>query len=362
MFNFKLPWFPKWNDENPIEPKDYYKPIFIFGSAMGAVVVAAVVIAYGHPAPVTSTQTGPAGTAMATIKFKSDAEAPDPTLAAYASSDPVVPSEGAVLAKDAIENFEPLLGDLTVENYNRLVSAMREWTGIPDLLEDPESYQTVVARRMIQMVQSINENWGGHVAPTGVNCYTCHRGEVVPSGVWFRTTPVHERAAEGWAAVQNRVTPVSQYTSLPSDALEEYLVNYGVIAVHDLDSRVDTQPGDPTWQDTERTYSLMNYFSNSLNVNCVFCHNSRAFYDPGQNTPQWALAQLAIAMVLELNNEYLIPLKDSYPPERLGPLHADAPKAACRTCHKGYSKPMGGADMISDWPELATTEAPVYAE
>ena len=45
---------------------------------------------------------------------------------------------------------------------------------------------------------------------------------------------------------------------------------------------------------------------------------------------------------------------------RLGPKHADAPKAACKTCHKGYNKPMGGMDMITDWPELATTGSPEY--
>jgi photosynthetic reaction center cytochrome c subunit len=38
---------------------------------------------------------------------------------------------------------------------------MQTWTGIPDLLEPgEENYQTVVARRMIQMTQFLNENWG----------------------------------------------------------------------------------------------------------------------------------------------------------------------------------------------------------
>ena len=95
-------------------------------------------------------------------------------------------------------------------------------------------------------------------------------------------------------------------------------------------------------------------------MNCVFCHNSRAFYDVGQHTPQWATAQLGIQMVQEMNAAYLVPLQDSYPPERLGPVYADAPKAACATCHKGYQQPMGGLDMISDWPELAGSGPPVY--
>ena len=87
---------------------------------------------------------------------------------------------GEALARDAYENAEPLLGDLTVGNYDRLVEAMRVWTGIPGLFDGEETYQTVVARQMIQMTQSINETWGDHVAPAGVTCYTCHRGEPVP--------------------------------------------------------------------------------------------------------------------------------------------------------------------------------------
>ena len=162
------------------------------------------------------------------------------------------------------------------------------------------------------------------------------------------------------ASVQNRATSLSQFTSLPSDALEAYLLNYEQINVHDLESRVENQPGDPLIQQTERTYSLMNYFSNSLGKNCVLCHNSRAFYDPEQVTPQWGTASLGISMVQEMNNDYLVPLADVYPENRLGPVHGDAPKAACKTCHKGYQQPLQGSNVIQYWPELATTGAPVY--
>ena len=100
-------------------------------------------------------------------------------------------------------------------------------------------------------------------------------------------------------------------------------------------------------------FSLMNHFANSLNVNCTFCHNTRAFYDPAQVTPQWATASVGIQMVLELNNDYLDPIGGLLPDNRLGPVYGDAPKAACMTCHKGYSKPLQGTPMLSDWPELA---------
>ncbi len=358
--------FPKWFDDwNAKNPKDIYGPGILVGAVGGAVFVAAMLVAWGRPFPVEAAQTGPRGTGMSVTEFVADAARPDPTIAAYTSSAPVVPAAGDALARDAIPNAEPLLGDLTVANYERLVGAMQTWTGIPDLLAGEENYQTVVARRMIQMTQNLNENWGAHVnlnGEAGVNCYTCHRGQPVPTNVWFRIDPVVDAKA-GWSAVQNRATIQSQYTSLPSDALQTYLLDGGQIAVHDLESRVEGRPSEEgyrTWQDTERTFSLMNYFGNSLGVNCVFCHNSRAFYDVGQNTPQWATAQLGIGMVLEINNDYIVPLQDVFPAERLGPVHNDVAKAACATCHKGYQKPLGGMNMLGDWPELATTGAPVY--
>ena len=46
--------------------------------------------------------------------------------------------------------------------------------------------------------------------------------------------------------------------------------------------------------------------------------------------------------------------------ELLGPIHGDGPKVACKTCHKGYQRPMQGMDVIGDWPELAAPGAPVY--
>lgn len=356
-------WFLKWNDENPT---NIYGPAILFGAVGGAVVVSAMLVVWGQPFAVEAAQTGPAGTGMSVTKFVTTANRPDPTLEGYTSSAPVVPQPGDQLAGDAYPDAEPLLAGLTVANYDRLVEAMRTWTGIPTLFDGEETYQTEVARQMIQMTQSLNSDWEAHTNSSGaggVNCYTCHRGEPVPSDVWYRIAPVVDAMA-GWSANQNFVTIQSQYTSLPSDALEKFLLETNTIVVHSLESRVAEHPSDPevaTWQDTERTFSLMNYISNSLGVNCVFCHNSRAFYSlQGENTPQWALAQLGIGMVQELNNEWLVPVGELLPPERLGPVYADAPKAACATCHKGYQKPMGGVNMIADWPELASADAPSY--
>ncbi|WP_425040156.1 photosynthetic reaction center cytochrome PufC [Primorskyibacter sp. S187A] len=366
-------WFSEWNRENPT---DIFGPAIKIGVLGGAAFVAIMAVAWGNPFADQNMQTGPRGNGMSVTKYEAEITAADPTLADYYDEEPWIPEEGEELAKDIYENVQ-VLGDLTDANFNRLMNAMVNWVA-PDEgcnychagaddgeYADDDLYTKVVARSMIQMTQSINEDWDGHVnavQENGVNCYTCHRGQNVPSEIWFKTTPVLE-ATEGWASIQNRATLISQSTSLPSDALEKYLLEYETIAVHDLESRVAGVPGQddyPGIQHAERTYSLMNYFSNSLGVNCVFCHNSRAFYDPGQVTPQWGTASLGIAMVQELNNDWLVPLRDVYPEHRLGPKYADAPKAACKTCHKGYQRPLQGMNVIANWPELASTEPPVY--
>ncbi len=324
-------WFGDWNKNNPT---DIYGPIIVMGAAGTAVIAFIALIAFGQPFATDSLQTGPRGIGMSVPEFKSDLAKPDPGIA-------------------ALEEIGDLDGDI--------IAAMQAWTGIPNLFEDPDSYQYAVGAMMIAMTQNINENWAGHVnanAEVGVTCYTCHRGQPVPSEIWFSIVPVNDRV-DGWAAVQNRATSLSQSTSLPSDALEKYLLEDNVIGVHDLESRVAGIPGQDGYasiQHTERTYSLMNYFSNSLGVNCVFCHNSRAFYDAAQVTPQWATASLGILMVQELNNDYIVPAGALLPEERLGPRNGDVPKVACKTCHKGYQQPLQGTNVIGDWAQLQSTE------
>ena len=263
---FKLPsWYDAWDQKDPV---NYGKAILfaMFGAGViGAVTLIVVVRPYGTD----SLQTGPAGTGMSVPEFLADLDEPDPGIAAL----------------EAMGDFD---GDI--------VKAMQAWTGIPDLFENFDSYQYGVGAMMIAMTQNINENWGGHVnanGEVGVTCYTCHRGQPVPSDIWFSIVPV-TKASAGWSAIQNRATSLSQSTSLPSDALEAYLLDAQTIGVHDLESRVAGIPGAdgyPGIQHAERTYSLMNYFANSLGVNCVFCHNSRAFYDASQVTLQWSTAQ-----------------------------------------------------------------------
>ncbi len=89
-------------------------------------------------------------------------------------------------------------------------------------------------------------------------------------------------------------------------------------------------------------------------MNCTYCHNTRSFSDWDGSTPQRATAWHGIRMVRDLNNDYLEPLKGTFPANRLGPL-GDVAKVNCATCHQGVYKPLYGASMLKDYPELAAT-------
>jgi photosynthetic reaction center cytochrome c subunit len=114
---------------------------------------------------------------------------------------------------------------------------------------------------------------------------------------------------------------------------------------------------------TEWTYGLMMHMSNALGVNCTYCHNSRNFMAWDQSNPARASAWYGIRMVRDLNEHYLQPLAPVFPHARWGPL-GDAAKANCATCHQGAYKPLYGASMLADYPELGpsgqagTTPAP----
>jgi photosynthetic reaction center cytochrome c subunit len=87
-----------------------------------------------------------------------------------------------------------VLGDVSAGEFTRLMVNMTEWVAptegcaachnVADFADD-SLYTKVVARRMLEMVRHVNGNWTEHVAQTGVTCYTCHRGRLVPPNVWF---------------------------------------------------------------------------------------------------------------------------------------------------------------------------------
>jgi photosynthetic reaction center cytochrome c subunit len=65
-------------------------------------------------------------------------------------------------------------------------------------------------------------------------------------------------------------------------------------------------------------------------------------------------------MARDLNNEYLNSLTDVFPAHRKGEL-GDVAKVNCATCHQGAYKPLYGAQMAKDFPELQSTPPPTAA-
>ena len=201
------------------------------------------------------------------------------------------------------------------------------------------------------MTRHINSDWKDHVQATGVTCYTCHRGNPVPAYVWFKDEG--PRTAKGYLGDRMGIgspKPSIGMSSLPFDPFTNYLENKENI-------RMAATTALPTGEDrqsikqTEWTYALMMHFSKSLGVNCTYCHNSRAFADWKQSTPQRVTAWYGIRMVRDLNNDYMKPLTAVFPAHRLGPT-GDVAKAYCSTCHQGIYKPLYGVSMAKDYPEL----------
>ena len=58
-------------------------------------------------------------------------------------------------------------------------------------------------------------------------------------------------------------------------------------------------------------------------------------------------------MIRHTNMEYLVPLQDVWPENRLGPM-GDGPKLQCATCHQGANLPQMGttASHAAGWPGL----------
>jgi photosynthetic reaction center cytochrome c subunit len=271
---------------------------------------------------------------------------------------PAVPA-GRPAAASVYKNVQ-VLNDLSVGEFTRLMVAMTSWVSPQegcnychnpsDLAADVPA--KVVARRMLQMTRHVNADWKSHVADTGVTCFTCHRGQPVPSNVWYADPgPAHGSRFAGNRAGQNAPAVSVGLTSLPGDPFSQFLTKGGE------EIRVQSAAALPAGrgtsiQQTEATYGLMMHISQSLGANCTFCHNTRSFFDWDASTPQRATAWHGIRMVRDLNANYLEPLAGKYPEGRMGPL-GDAPKLNCATCHQGEHKPLLGASMLRDYPALA---------
>jgi len=320
--------------------------------------------ACGERPPIDTQQLGYRGTGMQEninpriMKTVMAANQPGPIQPAADGSGP--------LASEVYQNVQ-VLKDLSVGEFTRVMLSMVEWVA-PDGQKnctychnaenyaDESRYQYKVARRMLTMTRDINSNWQAHVGQTGVTCHTCHRGQPVPPYVWFvdpgsgrENAFVGTRAGQNSAVTGLGITTIG-HSSLPYDPYSPYLLG-------NLPIRVNGPTALPTGnrssiKQAEWTYALMVHMSESLGVNCTYCHNSRAFAEwGGESRPQRTTAWHGIRMARGLNNTYMVPLTGVFPDTRLGPT-GDVAKVNCQTCHQGVNKPYGGVSMAKDYPEL----------
>ncbi|MEY4219606.1 MAG: Photosynthetic reaction center cytochrome c subunit precursor, partial [Pseudomonadota bacterium] len=181
-----------------------------------------------------------------------------------------------------------------------------------------------------------------------------------PTQVW--TAPkdrLYANSLLGDLAGQNMATKAAGLTSLPSDPFSPYLMNAQPIRVNSDTAMTGAgaHANRTSTKQAEFTYSLMVHMSESLGVNCTYCHNTRNFASWEESRPQRVTAWHGIRMARDLNNEYIIPLTDKFPANRLGP-KGDVAKVNCSTCHQGAYKPLYGAQMAKDFPELQALAKP----
>lgn len=318
--------------------------------------VAATVLLTGcERPPIDAVQTGYRGTAMVEINNPRTQE----KLAAenIAPLGIPVPAEGPK-ASSVYKNVK-VLGNLSEAQFTTFMVAMTSWIAPKEgcsychnvqNFADDSVYTKNVARKMIQMTQTINSTWDTHVKDTGVTCYTCHRGNNIPKEVWFDTAEKKSGGMLGNRNAQNMPSAAVGYTSLPNLPFASFFLE-GKSAARITGPTALPMGHLKSIQETESVYGVMMHLSNSLGVNCTYCHNSRAFNDWEQSPPTRAQAWYGIQMVKDVNSNYIDSIVGLFPPHRLGP-DGDAAKANCATCHQGVNKPLLGKSMLKDYPYL----------
>ncbi len=271
-----------------------------------------------------------------------------------------------------------VLTDINAGEFMRLHYAMTGWVSPKqgcgfchagtDYASDAKP-EKQAARVMFAMTRHINAAWRGHVGAGGVTCYTCHRGQPVPSEIWFQSSPSAPKPMidkqEDWNEAARTVR-----NFFPNEGYEEYLLQ-ATPAVGQ--SRTALPTGGPASAvEVKRLYESMMQMSDGMGVNCGYCHNSRAFADWRQSTPARWTGYSGIQMTRDINRDYLLKIAHLLPESRWlpgnrrvlslpnkdqGPQRGNG-LADCATCHHGAPKPLGGAAMAQGFAGLTAPEPP----
>ena len=275
------------------------------------------------------------------------------------------------LASAVYKNVQ-VLGNVDQAEFMRLQEAITRWVSPKqgcgfchagnDFASDAKP-QKIAARLMLSMTRTINADWSNHVAPAGVTCYTCHRGQPIPAETWF---PQEPKPVKPLVALQQ---PYNE----AADTVRKFFPDTGWALFYVGDENISAG-SNSVLPDNQvhavivvtRIYEMMMQLSDGMGVNCGFCHHSRAFADWSQSTPQRWTAHYALEQIRDLNNRFLLKLADAIPMKRIRVHETSLPVlpaveagiqsgnglAVCAPCHYSQPKPMGGADVISTYPSL----------
>jgi photosynthetic reaction center cytochrome c subunit len=308
----------------------------------------------------------------------------DPSRADLARNQPPPPlppaADGGPAATESYKNVK-VLTDVSAAEFMRLQHAITDWVAPKqgcgfchegtDYASDANPHK-LAARTMLRMTRHLNTDWAKHVMPSGVTCYTCHRGQPVPPDIWFprEGPPVHPMVAkqEDWYEAADTVRKF-----FPVAGWDEYFLQDEPISVQSTGALPNGTISQQ--RPAKRTYEMMMQLSDGIGVNCGYCHNSRAFESWSESTPKRWVAYDAIRLVRDLNRNFLLPVGTLVPqtrvlkgetalpvlPAREAGLERGNGLVVCATCHTGLTKPLGGAAMLPDYPGLTGVAATAAA-
>ena len=279
-------------------------------------------------------------------------------------------------ATEAYKNVQ-VLTDVTAAQFLRTQYAITAWVSPKqgcafchagtDYASNAKP-EKAAARTMLRMTRHMNADWSSHVAPSGVTCFSCHRGQPMPAEVWFPTpypppNGIFEREEQwhedaqtvrgffpdaGYSIYALQQTPAhgQSYTALPSNEVPQEIV-------------------------VKRLYEYMMQMSDGIGVNCGYCHNSRNFADWTESTPARWTGYSGLQMTRDINRNFILAVAATLPQTRdvpgemrppLVPLRDTGTRvgnglALCATCHYGHPKPLDGQDVLRDYPALGRIAA-----
>ena len=316
-------------------------------------------------APRAATETGVSGNAQ----FE-----PLATFDAINKAPPALPpaATGGLMATAVYKNVQ-VLTDVTAAEFMRTQQALTDWVSPKqgcdfchagnDYVSDAKPTKAA-ARVMLQMTRHMNADWSTHVAPSGVTCYSCHRGQPVPSESWFPQTPPPKHALieaqDNW---QESGDTVRKF--FPDAGWAEYYLQDEPIAVLSATALAGSHTIG-SFDETKRIYEMMMQQSDGIGVNCGYCHQSRNFADWNESTPMRWNGFTGIRMVRDLNKNFLLTIGQLVPqtreltkqnslpviPARQSGLQNGNGLTVCKTCHYGVPKPLNGVNMVHDYPAL----------